>query len=696
MASIDRVIQREVNPFDPATFKPGNFWQEQQDPALNVNSIHQEAITIIESILAQVAKDRRTRTVLLAGDSGSGKSHLLGRLKQALNSKAFFVYIDPWADSNFIWRHILRQTVDSLLKVPEGQQESQLLLWLKSLSIFKQRSLIDRLIGDRQAFINKLRASFPTDIYNAREFFGVLHDLLNPETHFLACDWLRGDNLDEDALKVLKVKQAIDSEEAAQNILFNLGKISSQTQPIVLCFDNLDNIPYSSNGLRNFQALFDFNSMLHNQYIPNFLILISIITNTWIRNKDGIQGADVARIDTYIKLKSINLEQAEALWRSRLFLLHQQADKLPSSPIYPLNRQFLEDKYPGGKTLPRDVLSLGRQLFQLYKSKLLISENTKPTSTPKSNPTTNKQKIINSSTILQPEYKKIEEIDENQELLAAFQLIWSKELQKIEQKVTRIRQLSSPELIQMLREALEALNIKTKPRFLPSPTYTSYSLSYVSPQQKKCGIVWMEDPNMTSFFHVMKGCQKAVEKNLCQTLFLIRAEALGSNKTQGYQTYKQIFAGAPHCHIVPDLTSVHYLATYHSLVNAVSSRELVIRDKIPNLNELQAFVRKSQVLKYCTLLQVIGVLAEQPSNPNPKQVNLEPVTEFIMNLVTTQHFLGRNTLVQNTLDRFSSLPVDEIQVADLIAKLCQENKLQILDPNAKPEAQLICLVPNSK
>jgi len=44
MASIDQIIRREINPFDPATFKPGNFWQEQQDPLLNVDSIHYEAI----------------------------------------------------------------------------------------------------------------------------------------------------------------------------------------------------------------------------------------------------------------------------------------------------------------------------------------------------------------------------------------------------------------------------------------------------------------------------------------------------------------------------------------------------------------------------------------------------------------------------------------------------------------------------
>ena len=139
MTSIDWIIKCEANPFDSTTVKPGNFWQEQQNIALNVDSIHQEALSEIVALLDRVAGDRRTRTIILCGESGSGKSHLLGRLKQTLNPKAFFTYIGPWPNSDFIWRHILRQTVDSLLYVPQGKQESQLLLWLHSLPAFKER-----------------------------------------------------------------------------------------------------------------------------------------------------------------------------------------------------------------------------------------------------------------------------------------------------------------------------------------------------------------------------------------------------------------------------------------------------------------------------------------------------------------------------------------------------------------------------
>jgi len=47
----------------------------------------------------------------------------------------------------------------------------------------------------------------------------------------------------------------------------------------------------------------------------------------------------------------------------------------------------------------------------------------------------------------------------------------------------------------MLR-ALDALEIKgVQPRFLPSPTYANYSLSYqLSSQSGRFGVAWTEDP----------------------------------------------------------------------------------------------------------------------------------------------------------------------------------------------------------
>lgn len=667
MTDINDIIKREVNPFDVINLKPTNFWAEEQDSKLMVESIHKEAIIEIEGLLDLVGQDHRSRTVLLAGESGSGKSYLLGRLKRTLNPKAFFAYIlCNWPDSSNIWRHILRHTVDSLIQVPEGEKESQLMLWLKSLTAFTRSDIKQRIFNDnfwealqsnRQKFIKHLKDSYKkAGIYNPDMFFGVLHDLANPELYDLACEWLRGDDLNEDSMKEIKVKTCIDTEDAAKNILANFGRISTQTQPIVLCFDNLDTMPQLPEGFLDIQPFFNVNTTIHGDNLKNFLVVISVITNTLKRHFDRILPADKAGIHKTIQLKPITIEQAEALWAYQLQSLHQLANPRPESPIFPLNREMLDKTSPGGKTMPRNALTLGREEYQKYKGSLLDPEP-----------------II----ILPPP-------DPTQ---AEFELLWQHEYTKIQGKITKISLLSSPDLIQMLQQSISSLKMQGVKTKLLSGKYASYSLSYQHPtKREKLGIVWTEDSSMTSFYHAMNACQIAIQKNLCQTMYLIRGGDLGKPNMAGNQLYRQIFTNTNHVHIKPSLQSIHYLATYQSLVNSAKSQELVIGGKMINLQRLETLINESEILNQCTLLQDLKIV---PPDPDPKPL---PVKDFLFNLVKTQHLLGKPTLIDNAISNFPTVNEDQINV--LIKQLCEENKIQILDPKAKPEAQLICLVPH--
>ncbi len=685
MTSINNIIKQEVNPFDLINLKPGNFWGEKEDSTDSIDSIHQEVITEVEELLDLVIRDNRSRTLLLLGDAGSGKSYLLGRLKRTLNSKAFFTYIGPWANSDYIWRHVLRSTVDSLIQTPEGQQESQLMLWLKSLSVFTKRNSIWQLLqSDRRKFIQQLKKTYNrSGLYNPDFFFGVLHDLTNPELYPIACEWLRGDDLSEESMEALKVRSCIDSEDAAKNILANFGRISTQTQPIVLCFDNLDNIPRLSDGFQDFQSFFNVNTTIHNSYLKNFLVIISVITNTLRRNLDRIPPADKDRIDKKVKLKKINLEQVEALWVYRLKPLHKQAVIQPTSAIFPLSRQFLQESFLGGKTLPRTALTIARNEYHRYKRSLLDSTAIPPKDHSAKNvkfgikiPGLDKPPILITTT---------KESKDSQTIVADFQLQWRKEHKKTQEKIKKITLLSAPELIGMLKEAFEALQIQgIKPKLI-SGKYAGYSLSYQQPGNREgIGIVWTEDSNMTSFFNIMNACLKAIQKQLCHKLYLIRIGSVGNTKLKGNQLYQQIFTGTENIHIKPNLPSVHLLATYHSLVNSALANELVIAGKTIKLPELQKLIRESQFLNKCTLLQNLGIVEQEIITPD-----FEPVKDFLFNLVKTQSVMGTPTLISHSIAEFSD--VSENDVTLQIQALCQERKVKILDPKAKLKDQLICL-----
>ncbi len=699
MATLEQLLRKNINPFDPATFKPGNFWKESQDQSQEITSIHQAAVEAVERTLADVLRDRRTRTLMLIGDSGSGKSHLLGRIKRQLNDRACFAYVDPWPDSQFIWRHVLRQTVDSLVEIPEGQTESQLIRWLKGLEIFRRKGIAQKLLGERSVFVRDLRASFPT-AYRGKEFFSVIYALLDPDLQMAAIDWLRGEDLDEDDLKRLRVRRSVDSEDAAQKMLSNIGWLASSTQPIVICFDNLDNIPRTQNGKPDLQALFNVNSTIHNSGLKNFLVIVSIITSNWRDHKYMIDPPDIARIDKSVMLRSITLDQAAELWASRLFPLHTQATPKPTSPIAPLTTDWLAHRCPGGKVAPRSALILANQLIGDFKRIGRLPDIPSQSA--------GNKKIPNGSTSAEEKTKSSAGSDR-----ASFELMWQKDFKETGSHLRRISQFSSPELIRRLREAIEALQVSDiKPAILPSNAYASYSLGHSG----QVGIIWTEDANLRSFFNVMRACQKIVDARIRGRLYLVRKEKLGNARNRGYQLFQEIFDGQKHVHLKPDLESVQYLETYHRMVNSAAGGELVVGAKTPNVQELQALVRESGVLSACKLLQQLGVTKQQegeinlvklvarktpgkrgekdtpplkPVSPSPQDIAV--AERYILNLMTTQSLMGMQVLVESTQEQVPAM--NAAAVISLVHSLCHTNRIQILDPNAKPKDQLLCYVP---
>lgn len=294
---------------------------------------------------------------------------------------------------------------------------------------------------------------------------------------------------------------------------------------------------------------------------------------------------------------------------------------------------------------------------------------------------------------------------------ASFELMWQKDFKETGDHLRRISQFSSPELIRRLREALEALQVPDiKPAILPSKAYASYSLGHSG----QVGIIWTEDANLKSFFHVMKACQKVVDARVRGRLYLIRKEKLGTAKNSGYRLFQEIFDGQKHVHLKPDLESVQYLETYHRMVNSAAGGELVIGTKAPNVQALQALVRESGVLSACKLLQQLGVTKRQedvvdlvelakadsgtkgekdmplePSSPSPQDIAV--AERYILNLMTTQALMGMQVLVESTQEQ---VPVmNTAEVVSLVHSLCHTNRIQILDPNAKPKDQLLCYVP---
>jgi len=682
MTSFAEVILRSINPFD--NMRTVHFWHQPEQAEVVVEYIHQDAFIAIEEVLNQVIQDHSTRTVLINGESGSGKTYLLGRLRKQFNYKAFFVAIPPFPLRDGIWRHVLRYTCNTLVYVSENKKEPPFLTWLSATKQRIKDDLLDFLRSDRQKFIAHLKETYKQDnIHNAESFFGVLYDLTIPELFPKACEYLRGDDLSEDDLQALRLKRAIDTETSAREMLTNLSQVVGIFQPIVLCFDQINSIARLPDGSIDLLALFDINTKIREEG-KNLLLIIAASTHTWEENKSTINKADKAYVDKKIELKGISLAQAEILLASKLHILHSQANPQPPSPIYPLNRQMLEKKFPEGRTIVRDLLIWARDVFQTYKE--WLTKNTKNAS-------------LNLTELKEPLKISGEALK-----LADFKVKWREEFTMIQQRITKLNQLSSPELIQMFQDVLLALGIQgiVYPLFVRTK-YASYSIGYeLTGKSGLNGVVWSEDPNMTSFLYVIEACRNKLERDPSLKLSLIRAESLGSSKIPAFQAFEEIFVNSPHRHITPTLDSVHFLATYASLARDAKENDLVINGKIIHLEELQSLINKTQTLHYCQLLQNLGIVKKPKHKDSEDSVKnltlsarvneeLHECKDYILDLVITQEFLSRKNLIQSASIHF--LELTETQIDGLIQQLCWDNKIKMIDPKAPLESQLICLFP---
>jgi hypothetical protein len=568
-------IKKHPNPFDNVTY--GNFWLEK--PQYKTINIHQKAIEDIEQQIKYIKGDplHKIRTVLLTGEQGCGKSHFLGRLKEKFNSQAFFVYIQPIPDKDYLWRHTLRYTVDSLMQIPQGEDYSQIRLWLKGLPVFQDQGLFTKLLGEKTAFIRQLRNTYPSGIYEPKKFFGVLYELAQDDNYLIACDWLKGEQLDDEDLEALRVKKSIDTEIEAQGILNNFGRIANATKPIVLCFDQIE---------RTKDDIFELNTEFHNQCLPNFLIIISIIQQDWKEIKTKIIQSDLSRITHNVKLENISFQEVEKLWESRLEPLHKLCNPKPKSPIEPLELKKLEEKAPGGKINLRESLNLGGILYKEYQ----VSEP-EPGPFPPPPP---------------PPFIKL----------------WKYEFKKTQERIKNMKQFSEPELLDMLKEIFKAYQVRNiNSKFLDGKN-SSNSFNYTCPKTGiKQGLVWQESPNGTSFNALIGACQKAFESNQCDSLFLLRNEKAGNPGTKGNKLYHTLFkpCSKDYINLNYTLDDIHYLSTYYKLARDAYSGELVMEFKQLSIQELQKLAVKHQVLANCKLLQRLYIVEPSSIENSAKQ-----------------------------------------------------------------------------
>lgn len=380
------------NPFRSAIVADPWHWD-----VVDVPEIHQAAFDLCRRALHYVRTERQSTSLLLYGEAGSGKTHLLARLQAYLAGlvniygpapPAVFVSVRLQTSPQMIWRHLRNRFGEDLLR-PTSDGRSQL-----------ERILLPRLaslcpeIGEPGVWLARLqteaRSTRATEELedaldrldqqaqlNDRDLVTVLGHLLVGRLRRDARAWLRGESLPEAALAGLGVNtdQDGDPEERARRLVLSLSRLMGADFPLVFCFDQVEALQSHPEDLAGLLKFGQLASDLHDS-TRNVLIISCILTQFYLKLDQLLISSDRDRLIEFGArlLPPLTPEQAKQLIEARL---NANPELLALRPpayerFWPLREVDADEALRLRKDTPRALLSFCAEKFEtLWRPDLL-------------------------------------------------------------------------------------------------------------------------------------------------------------------------------------------------------------------------------------------------------------------------------------------------------------------------------------
>ena len=375
------------NPFDNGIVS--DVWCP---PMVDVPTIYHPVSELCHALVEDVRGHGKRRSLLIHGTAGSGKTHLLARLRATVARGAngerphqdptpFFCYVRLATATNMIRRHLRACLVRTLLRkdVRGGTQLEGVLL----ASLAKEAGhafdgeeaagLLRRLQADAAGW-EELRESFgelatrlSLDYPLAR---GLRLFLLRQRRHEVV-QWLERGELPDDVREQLGFdtpsveEAAADPERTAEEVVQRLARLVADTRPIVLCFDQIESLQVSPDDRTGFFAFGRLAADLFDQLEP--LLMITCAQSALLPQiKQAIARADYHRLAQQERvLEPLSEADAVDLIRARLDASPTLRDdpRRRQDPVWPLGPVGLRRFMAEGDRTPRRLIALCRDTF---------------------------------------------------------------------------------------------------------------------------------------------------------------------------------------------------------------------------------------------------------------------------------------------------------------------------------------------
>lgn len=286
----------------------------------DVPQIHQQVFELCHDLVEEVSHGAGSTCLLIYGEAGSGKTHLLSRLRTHLekHSEAVFISVRLQTVAPRIWRHIRRALASDLLRETAP-------------GVTRLDGLLDR-IGPTDALSQKLGLSYG--------LFTVLTHFRENRYRSQCAAWLQGEPLPDAIVQKLGLAgeetEEFSLEDQANQIVLHLCRMAAPL-PVVFCFDQveaLETVPGDLTGLHAFgKAVVDLHAELTNlaaisSMQSSFALRLEEKLDRYIFDRLSLhraemhplgwkQGQEVLkrRLDGDAKLAQLRVEQAaEPFW----------------------------------------------------------------------------------------------------------------------------------------------------------------------------------------------------------------------------------------------------------------------------------------------------------------------------------------------------------------------------------------------
>lgn len=373
---------------------PTEVWKED---LCDVETIHGEAREVFDSLLSQaVAPDHPSkvgRILLLLGESGAGKTHLMRAFRTRTHNAGggYFGYMQMTSMAANYARYVLRMLIDSLQKVYSPRLLDDDVRGLQRIS----NAVADCKGADKE-LLNRLR----TESLSGPELSRLVHalsdqilnggletnriDLVralmflqspNAQAHSIIYKYLRGERIAEIDLENLAGITPLDGEDDAIQIIIGLGELmwTLQKSALVICVDQIEDMLLDQSevvtaGDRFVRAMTVLRQI--SESLPSALVIVSCLEDFFHQFSRTLPASLREKIQTNpepIRLVATrNRGEVNDMVSAHLAQLTDDSDSATHG-TYPMPEELLK-AVTGLRS--RDVLHACR----LYRQRCLISE----------------------------------------------------------------------------------------------------------------------------------------------------------------------------------------------------------------------------------------------------------------------------------------------------------------------------------